>query len=138
MNKQKHLESLYYQACMAGLCKTRLDFANFIGINEQSLSKAMNGDERYLTDKLFEKIDKKLAEKGVAITTAENVGGDNLQGENLQNRVNSDEIISRFLDEIAAQRKLTEEAQRLTAEAQRQQAVAQEQLNKLINKLIEQ
>ena len=70
-----------------------------------------------------------MAESGVSITTAEGVAGDNLQGKNLQNRVNSDEIISRFLDEIAAQRKLTEEAQR-------QQAIAQQQIDKLIEKLL--
>ena len=39
-----------------GIVKTQGDFASLLGIAERSLSAAKNGDERYLTDSLIEKI----------------------------------------------------------------------------------
>jgi hypothetical protein len=109
MEKQKYLESLYHQACLAGFCRTRAEFAEFIGVHEKSISKALNGDESYLTDKLFDRIKSKFYENGISSQYAEQVSGDNLQGDNVQNRVNSELVIAKFLHEIAEQRKLTQE-----------------------------
>lgn len=46
-----------YQHCIRlGMVKTKAEFADLVGINQSSLSSAMNGDERYLTDRLIAKV----------------------------------------------------------------------------------
>ena len=54
--KQKIVNNLYKSLVGAGLVESQKDFANKIGMNEVSISKAMNGNEAYITKGLLKKI----------------------------------------------------------------------------------
>ncbi len=73
MERKNELKSLYNQARLAGLCSTQKEFARILNMNEISMSMAMNGDERYLTDNLFSKIERLFAEHNIQ-TVNENNG----------------------------------------------------------------
>lgn len=55
MDKQERLNFICDQMRVAKLGKTQKDFADLLGINRNVLSAALNGDERYLTDRLMKK-----------------------------------------------------------------------------------
>lgn len=51
--KLETLERIFAAARLAGKIKSQKDFALAIGVHPSSMSCALNGDERYLTDKLM-------------------------------------------------------------------------------------
>lgn len=53
-----------------GIIKTWTDFAKLIETNRSVLSAAKNGDEKYLTDNLMEKIDNVLTLPGISISNS--------------------------------------------------------------------
>jgi SOS-response transcriptional repressor LexA len=71
MDTQELINQVFEQARMARLVKTRADFADLLDINRSSLSAAMNGNEKYLTDSLEKKVRKfhetHLSEDGDAL-----------------------------------------------------------------------
>lgn len=58
MDMQEFINQVFEQARSAKLVKTRADFADLLEINRSSLSAAMNGNEKYLTDSLEKKVRK--------------------------------------------------------------------------------
>lgn len=58
MDKKETLNQLFEQIRSAGLARTQRDFAALLGINEKGFSAAMNGNEKYLTDSLVNKVTK--------------------------------------------------------------------------------
>lgn len=58
MDKKETLNYLFEQIRSAGFAKTQRDFAALLGINEKGFSAAMNGNEKYLTDSLVNKVTK--------------------------------------------------------------------------------
>lgn len=56
METQEFINNVFEQARAAKIVKTRADFADALEINRSSLSAAMNGDERYLTENLLKKV----------------------------------------------------------------------------------
>lgn len=73
MDKKETLNFLYEQIRNAGFCKTQRDFAALLGINEKGFSAAMNGNEKYLTDSLINKVSKfyeENVEKGLTPQSA--------------------------------------------------------------------
>jgi len=56
------LNEAYGKLVSQGKFRTQKDFATEIGFNEKNLSSAFNGDKRYLTDGLFERICNKYPE----------------------------------------------------------------------------
>ncbi|MCF0229693.1 MAG: S24 family peptidase [Parasporobacterium sp.] len=54
--KLNTLNLLYGRALSEGLVRSKQEFAEYLGVGRTSLSSAFSGDERYLTDKLIEKI----------------------------------------------------------------------------------
>lgn len=46
------LTEVYRHALGAGLCRTQKEFAELLGVTSTTLSSAMNGSERHLTDSL--------------------------------------------------------------------------------------
>jgi len=54
-NKQERLAEIYASCKERGLVNSQRAFAKLLGINENVLSSAMNGNERYLTDSLMVK-----------------------------------------------------------------------------------
>lgn len=56
METQEFINNVFEQARAAKMVKTRADFSDALEINRSSLSAAMNGDERYLTENLLKKV----------------------------------------------------------------------------------
>ena len=55
--KLQVLQAYYAEAVRKGLVKTKKEFAALCGVNPSTMSAAMNGDERYLTVSLLDKIE---------------------------------------------------------------------------------
>ena len=55
-DRQKRLKEVYDDLRLRGRVHTKKDFAEAIGYGRTSISAALNGNELYLTDKLFKKI----------------------------------------------------------------------------------
>lgn len=55
--KQKRIEEIYGLARLKGLCKTKKEFAELVGLNASSISSALNGREGYLSDKMLRTIE---------------------------------------------------------------------------------
>lgn len=53
---KKTLWQIYYKALSVGLCTSKADFADVIGIARSSLSAAMNSGGKSLTDSLIKKV----------------------------------------------------------------------------------
>lgn len=56
MKKKDYLVKVYIAARAAGLCKTQGEFAALVGLNQSTVSKAMQGDEKDLTDNLIKRV----------------------------------------------------------------------------------
>lgn len=54
--KTAFITEAFQQLRLAGVVKTQGDFARMLGISQNSLSAAKNGDERYLTENLITRI----------------------------------------------------------------------------------
>lgn len=54
--KLQYLNACFAQALSTGKVKSKKEFASLYGINPSSLSAAMNGDEKYLTDNLIARL----------------------------------------------------------------------------------
>ena len=71
MDIQEFINQVFEQARAAKLVNTRAEFADALEINRSSLSAAMNGNEKYLTDSLQKKVrsyrDAHLSESGSLI-----------------------------------------------------------------------
>lgn len=55
MDKKERLNLIYEQVRAAKIAKSQREFAALLDINESGLSAALNGSEKYLTDKLLRK-----------------------------------------------------------------------------------
>lgn len=56
MTKQEIVKDAYAALRAKGIIHTQGDFAQLLGVNRSNISRALNGDERYLTDSLLEKV----------------------------------------------------------------------------------
>ena len=56
--RKEYVLRIYGLACAAGLCKSRKEFADLLEINYTTLSSAMNGAERMLTESLVGRVRK--------------------------------------------------------------------------------
>lgn len=112
--KQERANMLYNLARLAGVCKTQKDFANFLGINEQSVCKALKGEENYLTNNFFTRIENAFNEAGISMNTAVITAPVNIQQGDGNNNEQTQETtetppqlsIDRLLDEMQAQREM--------------------------------
>ncbi len=100
MERVSQLKDLYNQARKAGLCFTQKEFAALIGISPTNFSSAMNGDEKYLTDNLFSKIEKLFTEHNLQPVTDNH--GTVIQSQKKftqkENSTSEQERIDKFLD----------------------------------------
>lgn len=67
MTRLETLTNFYNSLRSKGLIHTQRDLANLLGFNEGSISKALKGDERYLTSSLMFKIQAYLQENESAV-----------------------------------------------------------------------
>ena len=54
--KQSYILRIYNLACARGLCRTRQEFSGLLEMNYSTISSAMSGNERFLTDSLVRKV----------------------------------------------------------------------------------
>lgn len=131
--KLQELISYFELAREAGLCINQKEFAALVGVAESTMSMAMNGLERALTDSLIGKVrvtlirmnvipssaqssivDASGASAPVSSAAANSVSAVNAEGgeQKILGTPSEDvrHIVDRFMDEVAAQRRLTQQA----------------------------
>lgn len=54
--KKEIVNKIFLRARMLGKCRTQKDFCAVLGMNQSTISKALQGDERYLTDSLVRRL----------------------------------------------------------------------------------
>lgn len=108
-NKERLLD-LYTLACRKKLCVSKGEFAELIGVSRQTLSSAINGEERYATDKLIARAE---AAVNPIIVSMDNSGEahDNVQknfgtpdGTDEPKSMEISEIVKTLTDELAKER----------------------------------
>lgn len=52
-SKQDYVNRIYNEARVLGLCKRQKDFAQLLGMNQSTLSSALQGNGDYLTDSII-------------------------------------------------------------------------------------
>ena len=67
MDKIVLLKQAFNALRVKGIIKTQKDFANLLGCNEASISRALKGDEKYLTDGLISRVQEYMNENVSAI-----------------------------------------------------------------------
>ena len=55
-HKKDYINRIYNQARMRGICKNQGDFAELLAMNPSTISKALQGDEKYLTDNFIRRV----------------------------------------------------------------------------------
>lgn len=59
------IKGIFNTARTRGLCKTQKDFADLVGLHPSTVSLALKGEERYLTDVLVLRIESWARENGL-------------------------------------------------------------------------
>ena len=106
--RQKRLNEVYEHLRRHYGVHTKSQFAEILGYGRTSLSSALNGDEKYLTDKLFENIceayrgvfnlDYLLTGNGYLLTTEEEVVSERIEKEvNGQNQIDQSSLVNAVL-----------------------------------------
>lgn len=54
--KKDFINRIYNQARMRGICKNQGEFAELLAMNPSTISKALQGDEKYLTDNFIRRV----------------------------------------------------------------------------------
>jgi len=54
--RKEYLERVFYDARLLGLCKTQKEFAELLGMNPSTISNALKGEDRYLTDSIIRRV----------------------------------------------------------------------------------
>lgn len=68
-DKQVKLLKFYNLTRLAGVVNSQKEFCTFIGINPNTMSKALKGNTLYLTDNLLSRVEHVLKDKGISIAT---------------------------------------------------------------------
>ena len=63
--KTDYLKRVYNMAALRGLCNTKKEFAQLLGVSDKALSSAMNGSETYLTKSLLKKVELFVSANGL-------------------------------------------------------------------------
>lgn len=104
--KQKRANDLYNIARLAGVCKTQREFADFLGINENTIGRALKGGEKYLTENFFARIENAFNEAGISINGDNTAPVNNQQGEGLTNTQEQTQPLDKLIEEMRAQREM--------------------------------
>lgn len=54
--KKDYINRLLNEARMRGLCKTQKEFAALVGMDQSTISNALKGNEKYLTDSIIRRL----------------------------------------------------------------------------------
>lgn len=55
-DKKDYIIRIYNEARLRGLCHTQGEFAQLLGMNQSTISNALKGDEKYLTDNFIRRV----------------------------------------------------------------------------------
>lgn len=102
---QSRLKSLYHEALVSGVCNSQKSFAEIIGTKPQSLSSAMNRNERFLTESLIIRAEHALG-KSHSMVNMDN-SHDNVQEQKNFAPASDDsmvEIVRTFTDSLREER----------------------------------
>lgn len=55
-DKKDYITRIYKEARLRGLCHTQGEFAQLLGMNQSTISNALKGDEKYLTDNFIRRV----------------------------------------------------------------------------------
>ena len=55
--KKDYINRLLNEARMRGLCKTQKDFAALVGMDQSTISNALKGNEKYLSDSIIRRLE---------------------------------------------------------------------------------
>ena len=64
-DKLEYVTRIFYAARMRGICKTQGEFARLLGMNNGTISKALQGDDRYLTDNFIKRVQTWAQQRGL-------------------------------------------------------------------------
>lgn len=97
------LKELYHEALVSGLCESQKSFAELIGAKPQTLSSAMNRNERFLTESLIIRAEHAMGKSPVMINMDDANGNEqkNFAHEEESSMV---EIIRSFTDSLREER----------------------------------
>ncbi len=143
MTRNERMQTAFNYLRLEGLANNQRNLSEKVGTTPSNVSKALKGDERFLTDKFLRRFnaafgnvfneDWLLTGEGEMLRPSASVhqqGGDNATQVGGDYNVNSAAALERALDEIAEQRKLVATAQgqisRLIAVIERMTASAQD------------
>lgn len=109
---KEELSQMFEVAFASRLCNSQKTFANFVGVNESSMSSALKGNEAYVTEGLLRKCRLALIDAGVYSpkVAAENnaIQQNTCTGGKQQNTLNAEGdvryIVDRLTEEMKAQR----------------------------------
>ena len=125
MGETERINEAYRYLQSKGIVRTQKEVAEKMGASTSNVSSALKGVDSVLTDRFLVRFNKAfgglfnqtwlLTGEGEMInrgSVSQNANGDsNTQVAGNGNNVNTNDILQRAFDEIAAQRKLTEKAQ---------------------------
>lgn len=63
--KKDYLTRIYYAARARGICHNQKEFAEAMGVNQSTISQALAGNEKYLTDRLIRNVKRWVEWSGV-------------------------------------------------------------------------
>ena len=100
---QSRLKELYHEALVSGVCESQKSFAELIGAKPQTLSSAMNRNERFLTESLIIRAEHAMGKSPVMINMDDANGNEqkNFAHEEESSMV---EIIRSFTDSLREER----------------------------------
>lgn len=100
---QSRIKELYHEALVSGLCESQKSFAELIGAKPQTLSSAMNRNERFLTESLIIRAEHAMGKSPVMINMDDANGNEqkNFAHEEESSMV---EIIRSFTDSLREER----------------------------------
>lgn len=104
--KKERINTLFNLARLAGVVKTQREFAEFLGINENTVGRALKGDERYLSENFFTRVENAFNEAGIEIHGNNSAPVNNQQGDELQNTQETPGAFGKLIDEMQAQREM--------------------------------
>lgn len=97
----------FYKLRAQNAVKSQRDFARLVGVSEQTLSAALRGRDRYMTDSLYEKVKTALQDfsieiKDISDLSGLSAGGDIIiEDKSQKNLPAQDENVPRLLDMLS-------------------------------------
>lgn len=127
MSRQEILVNVFTKLKLAGVIGSKREFSQAMDYNYTCLSAAMNGDERYLTDRLFKRIQRAFPNvnpsylksgEGDVLLPGQSMQSNEIGNESPQRETFTTTVdLAKLTEELAQQREITRRAQDQTEKA---------------------